>query len=190
MSKTYKPKQKIKSSWLTRQWYGWLEVLSIRTILPLAIFYLIRNFFRFMQERAVIKKTLLSSQELVDELDNNGFYLDIINFYFFKFTTYALDNIQILTEQVMPVDNMNAEMMTRILIQNVNELLSNRGKKILETTSMRVLQPSDKIVMIRLHPRTMKPLVVSFKDFIYSLIFTLVCVGGGLIYFLNIFNLG
>jgi len=187
MSKTYKANNKIKSSWLSRQWYNWLEVLTIRLVLPIAILYLVRNFLRYLGERKIIKKTLQSSQELVDELDINGFYIDSINLYFFKFRTYALDNIQILTEQVLSVDNMNPEMMTRILMQNINELLSTRGKRILATTSMRVVQPSDKIVMIRLHPKSMKSVAVSFKDLIYSLIFT--TIGVGLYYFLNFFQI-
>lgn len=181
MSKTYKPKQKIKSSWISRQWYSWLEVVTIRSLIPLALLYLGRNIFKFFKERNVIKKTLLSSQELVDELDDNGFYIDTINFYLFKFRTYALDTIQILTEQITASENMLPETMTRILMQNINEMLSLRGKKILAHTSMRILQPSDKVVLIRLHPRSMKAMIISFKDFMYSLLFSGIFVG---IYFL------
>lgn len=170
MSKTYKASNAKRNSWLTRQWYKWLEVFTIRTLLPIALFYLLRNFIRFMKQRSVVKKTLLSSQELVDELDRNGFYLDIVNFYFFKFRTYALDNIQIITEQVNSTDNMHQETLTRIIVSNINEILKERGGQISNNTSMRILQPSDKVLLIRLHPISMAATIISLKDTIISLI--------------------
>lgn len=169
MSKTYSSKRKPRNNWFSRQWYRWLEVFTIRLLFPVALIYLLSNFFKFIKERKIIKKTLLSSQELVDELDQNGFYLDIKNFYLFKFRTYALDNIQILTEQINNTENVHSETVTRLIISNVNELMKSKGKAILDNTSMRILQPSDKVLLIRLHPTSLKPTIVSLKDLLYSL---------------------
>lgn len=170
MSKTYSAKNSNKNNWITRQWYNWLEVLLIRICLPISLFYLCRNLVKFFTQRSIIKKTLKSSQQLVDELDESGFYIDIINLWLFKFRTYALDNIQIITEQMNTADNMHPEVLTRLIVSNIKEVLKSRGGDILDNTSMRILQPSDKVLLIRLHPISMTPSIISFKDLAICLV--------------------
>lgn len=176
MSKTYTPNKGKKNNWITRQWYSWLEVLLIRLIFPVSFIYFSINFIRFMKERKSIKNTLLSSQELVNDLSSVGFYLDTIGVWFIKFRTYALDNIQIITEQMSSAPNIHPETLTRVILSNIKEVLNRRGKVILENTSMKIIQPSDKVLLIRLHPASMASTIVSLKDMSISILI------GGLIY--------
>jgi len=162
-----------KPTFFKRIWMKWGEMVVSRTILPYILFSFIRNLIRYFIQRNKIRKSLLSSQELVDELDEHGFYLSEINFYIFKFRTYALDSIQLLTESVQPMDNMNEDVIKRLIVSNIKELLKNRGKVIGENTSLNIVQPQDKVLLIRLAPSWMRSVWVSSIDFTICVIFNL-----------------
>ncbi len=159
-----------KTNWISRQWKKWGEMLVSRIFLPYSLTYFIINMFRYLKQRSKIKNALLSSQDLVDELDDNGFYLSEIDFYLFKFRTYALDSIQLLGEMAQTSENMHEDTLKRLVVDNVKELLKSRGKVIGQNTSLNIVQPQDKVLLIRLSPSWMRSIYVSSIDVSISLI--------------------
>lgn len=167
-----------KNNWFKRQWNRWGDMFVSRIFLPYTIISFLVNLIRYFRQRYKIKKALLASQELVDELDENAFYLHEINFYIFKFRTYALDSIQLLTDGVQAMGNMNDETIKRLIVNNIKEMLKGRGKIIGDNTSLNIVQPQDKVLLIRLSPSWMRTVWVSSIDLLICLVVNIIAFLG------------
>lgn len=166
---------KNKPNFIKRAWMKWGEMFVSRTFLPYTLYFFIKNLYYYLIQRNKIKKALLGSQELVDSLDENGFYFHEVNMLFFKFRTYALDSIQLLSEHVQPTENLHEDFLKRLIVTNIKDLLNSAMGKVLgENTSLNIVQPQEKVLLIRLAPSWMRSVWVSLIDITICLVFSII----------------
>lgn len=166
---------------IDKKWFDVLDLILSRTIIIWSLFRFISNTHRYLTQRNSIKKVLESSQDLVNELDNSGFWFSGLKWYNsekFIFKYYGLDNIQVLSDVLLETPNLHRDTVKRHITDNIKYILEiGDGKKLTQYCNMTINSLNENIIFIKLTPTWLNSFLVSLFDlFICSIVTICMCI--------------